>query len=428
MTTTLAKPKPAAGSTPREVLPLAETVRPSDVAGVADAIRSAGADRQPVYPLGGRTGLDFGLIPTRSGLGLDLTDLNRVVDYTPRDMTIVVESGMTVAALAAQLAAENQWLPIDVPRASEATLGGAIATNWNGSRRYGHGTWRDYLIGISAVDGRGTAFKAGGRVVKNVAGYDFCKLLTGSLGTLGVITQLVFKVTPRPAVETLLIAPCDDLQQAERALEALSRQAAWASVVDLLVGSAWSAVLDLPESAASAWLAIGVEGTAAEVTWMVDEIASGLRAVGVQGVQPQDDTQSALLRSVLTEFADHGPGEEVDESPLAIKAIVPPSATVDIIRMILAHDPRCAIQCHAGSGVVVARFAEFAAGDLTFALVGKLRPAAIQRGGSLIVLSSTLEGLSAPIVWGGRTTAHGIMEKVKRAFDPHQILNPGRTF
>ena len=104
-----------------------------------------------------------------------------------------------MADLATTLAAEGQCLPIDVPRASEATIGGAVATNWTGPRRYGHGTVRDYVIGIHAVDGPGAEFKAGGRVVKNVAGYDFCKLLIGSLGTLAVITQLASKSNRCPS-------------------------------------------------------------------------------------------------------------------------------------------------------------------------------------------------------------------------------------
>src|SRR4029079_12976461 len=128
---------------------------------------------------------------------LNLSSLAKIVDYTPRDMTILVEAGVRMADLAATLAAERQQLPIDVPRAADATIGGVIATNWCGPRRYGHGTIRDYVIGIHAVDGRGVAFKGGGRVVKNVAGYDFCKLLTGSLGTLGVITQVALKVKPQ---------------------------------------------------------------------------------------------------------------------------------------------------------------------------------------------------------------------------------------
>ena len=137
-------------------------------------------------------------------------------------MTILVEAGVRMADLAATLAAEGQQLPIDVPRASEATIGGVVATNWNGPRRYGHGTVRDYVIGIHAVDGRGVAFKGGGRVVKNVAGYDFCKLLTGSLGTLGVITQLAFKVKPQPECTAAVIADCANLSIAEKALDRLA--------------------------------------------------------------------------------------------------------------------------------------------------------------------------------------------------------------
>ena len=192
-------------------LPLTETITPSNQADVAAAVRVAYEEDQPLYPLGGQTALDYGFTPTRPGIGLDLTGLNRVVDYTPRDMTILVEAGIRMADLAALLAAENQQLPIDVPRAAEATLGGVVATNWTGPRRYGYGTIRDYVIGIHAVDGRGMAFKGGGRVVKNVAGYDFCKLLCGSLGTLAVITQLALKLKPIPETSATIVAACADL-------------------------------------------------------------------------------------------------------------------------------------------------------------------------------------------------------------------------
>ena len=107
------------------------------------------------------------------GLALSLARLNRVVDYPARDLTITVEAGITLAELDALLVTEGQWLPIEVPQPPRATLGGVVATAWSGPRRYGWGQVRDYVIGISAVDGRGLPFKGGGRVVKNVAGYDF---------------------------------------------------------------------------------------------------------------------------------------------------------------------------------------------------------------------------------------------------------------
>ena len=158
----------------------------------------------------------------RRASGLSLAGLNRVVDYPARDMTITVEAGITHGR-----AWPTCWPPSGngcrstCRTPTEATLGGVVATALSGPRRYGHGTMRDYVIGISAVDGRGMPFKAGGRVVKNVAGYDFCKLLTGSLGTLGVITQVTLKIKPRPEASALASATLRDLDTAERLLAAL---------------------------------------------------------------------------------------------------------------------------------------------------------------------------------------------------------------
>jgi glycolate oxidase FAD binding subunit len=123
-------------------------------------------------------------------------------------MTITVQAGMTVAQLQSTLAREKQRLPIDVPHAERATVGGIIATNMSGPRRYGWGTLRDYVIGISVVNDEGHEIKAGGRVVKNVAGYDLCKLFVGSMGTLGVITQVTFKLRPLAAEQALFAFPC----------------------------------------------------------------------------------------------------------------------------------------------------------------------------------------------------------------------------
>src|SRR4051812_5381416 len=187
---------------------------PADISTIAEFVRAQHAAGEPISIVGGRTALDYGKEP-QSAHTLDVSKYSRIVDYTPRDMTIVVEAGVRMADLAATLAAEGQHLPIDVPRADEATIGGVVATNWSGPRRYGHGTIRDYVIGIHAIDGRGTPFKGGGRVVKNVAGYDFCKLLTGSLGTLAVITQLALKVKPQSESAIVVVGKCTDLATVE---------------------------------------------------------------------------------------------------------------------------------------------------------------------------------------------------------------------
>ncbi|MBC7857148.1 MAG: FAD-binding oxidoreductase, partial [Pirellulaceae bacterium] len=185
-------------------LPIKTTISPANQAELAAALAEAYASGSAIYPIGGGTSLDFGLPAKTPGSGLSLAGLSRIVDYPARDMTVTVEAGVTMQTLSDLLATEGQRLPLGVPLADRATVGGVVATNWNGPRRYGCGTVRDYVIGISAVDGRGMPFKGGGRVVKNVAGYDLCKLLVGSLGTLGIITQVTLKLRPL-AEKTALI-------------------------------------------------------------------------------------------------------------------------------------------------------------------------------------------------------------------------------
>jgi glycolate dehydrogenase FAD-binding subunit len=408
-----------------ESLPLTETIGPSDQAGVVDAVRAAYEARMPVYPLGGQTSLDYGIAPTREGRGLDLSGLATIVDYTPRDMTILVEAGVRMADLSATLSAEGQQLPIDVPRAGEATIGGAVATNWTGPRRYGYGTLRDYVIGIYAVDGRGVAFKGGGRVVKNVAGYDFCKLLTGSLGTLGVITQIALKIKPQTEQSATIVAACPNWNATETMLQRLIQLAAPPVAIDLLVGGAWGDIAGgSPESIAT--LVVRVEGTAVEVAALRDNVQYELWTGGGSDVGVIPPAAADALWQRQLEFADRGAGPSRDEAALALKICVPPSGVTAMLAAVRKDVPDCTIQAHAGNGIIIARFAKFDSAEVGRVLVGKLRPAAIQLGGSVVIVSSKLEGLTPHVVWGGRTEAVTLMERIKRQFDPRDILNPGR--
>jgi glycolate oxidase FAD binding subunit len=415
-------PAPATPPTPESNCPTA----PADV---AEIVRAAHEASRALYPLGGGTALDYGNPPTGPGRHLDLTGLNKIVDYTPRDMTILVEAGVRMADLAATLAAEGQHLPIDVPRAGEATIGGVVATNWNGPRRYGHGTIRDYVIGIHAIDGRGVSFKGGGRVVKNVAGYDFCKLFTGSLGTLGVITQLALKVKPQPEQSTTIVATCPDLATADKMLSCLVDLPAPPAAIDLLIGPAWSDTICNPQSEIrnqTSAIVIRIEGTAPEIAWISDQLQNELGSSGGTSVVRLDDAEAEALWTRQIEFSDRGAGDTNDDSPLVVKIAVPPSAVTRIIAEILEADPDCNLQSHAGNGIIIARFKHFRHEDLTSMLVAELRPAAVRVGGSLTVVSSKLEGLTPHLRWGGRTEAIVLMERIKQKFDPKNILNPGR--
>ena len=221
---------------PNAFLPLTQTFEPTDESAAAAIVREAGESNTPVYPIGGATRLDYGAAPERPGVGLSLAQLNRVIDYPAADLTITAEAGVTLAELARILAERGQRLPIDVPQADRATVGGAAAVNAMGPRCCGYGAIRDYLLGLRAVDGRGVAFAAGGRVVKNAAGYNLCRLLAGSLGTLGVVTQVTLLVRPMP--ETSALAACDlrDLASAERLLAALNDSQTLPAAVELMTG------------------------------------------------------------------------------------------------------------------------------------------------------------------------------------------------
>jgi glycolate oxidase FAD binding subunit len=407
---------------------MSNTITPADQPALAATVREAFDAGTPIYPVGGGTSLGYGLAATRPGIELSLAKLNRVVDYPARDMTITVEAGITMSALAATLAAERQRLPIDVPQVDRATLGGVIATNSSGPLRYGHGTIRDYVIGISAVDGRGTPFKGGGRVVKNVAGYDFCKLLTGSLGTLGVITQVTLKVKPIPEQSALVACRVTDFEHAERLLAALATSRTTPAAIELVAGPAWRddpalepLVIDPEAQTRRAGgefdhLIVALEGTAAEVEWMkatlVDELQSRAECI-------PPPTPNAVWQR-LREFP-------ATEAALVLKANVPPSCTVEMIRLLRAAAPDCSIQAHAGNGIIIAHYPTFPAGGVSRILVGQLQPAAQNAGGNLIVLSATLTGeLTRQAVWGATAGAAMLMEAVKTQFDPKNLLNPGR--
>jgi glycolate oxidase FAD binding subunit len=391
---------------------------------LAEAVRSCFTQNTAVYPLGGETSLDFGLPGQREGIGLSLAGLNRVIDYPARDMTITVEAGVTMQTLAETLAAERQRLPIDAPQADRATIGGVVATNFNGPRRYGHGTVRDYVIGISAVDGAGMAFQGGGRVVKNVAGYDFCKLLTGSLGTLGVITQVTLKVKPLPEKTALVTTRLRDFDQAERLLAALVTSQTTPVAIELLAGPEWAdPALELGDGVSlgeDLALAVGFEGTRVEVDWQVQRLEQEWRELGVAQSAKLEDFAADTLWRRLTEFPAAAP------SPLVLQASLRPSAVTRFVALMRELDSAASLQAHAGNGVVLVRFAEFPPEGLTRTLIGRLQPAATAADGHIVILSNPGGAeMTHHSVWGG-PAPFWLMGEVKRKFDPRGILNPGR--
>jgi glycolate oxidase FAD binding subunit len=400
-------------------LPLVRTEQPTSVNDVAEIIRAAAAAGTPLYPLGGSSSLQYGLTVKEAGVGLSLANWQQVVDFPARDMTITVSAGMPFAKLAAELAKEGQQLPFDPPKAKYATVGGIVATNFNGPRKYGYGGIRDFVIGIEAVDGTGRIFHGGGRVVKNVAGYDFCKLLTGSLGTLGVITQLTFKVRPLSEKTALVAAGIRNESHLEQCLAALSQSATTPAAVEVLRGDAWAEVPVVKAFGQPLTLLVRVEGTAVEVDWMMAQLQNELNSAGCEQIETNLPDDS-LWQQVI-EFPDD------QSAPLVVKAQVSPSGVAPFLAEVNAVDPTASILAHAGHGAVFVKFSQFPEKGLLQMLVGQLQPAAKKHHGSVVVLSNPSGAEMTPqVCWSGAPAGLFLMNQIKKQFDPRNILNRGR--
>lgn len=394
-----------------------EVVHPRTVAEVCEAARRQAESGGAVYPQGGKTALDYGRPPARPGAALDLTGLNRVVDYPHADMTITVESGITVSALRAALAENRQRLLIDVPQPDQATIGGAQATAACGPRRFGQGRARDQIVGVSFVTAQGVEVKGGGRVVKNVAGYDFPKLLTGSLGTLGVITQMTLKVRPIPEASSLAWVSFPRAEPIERWLAGLNSSSTRPIALDALNPTAARAVAgSVGLENGDAWaLIVGFEDNADSVARQIDELG---RELGRRDFEVLRDAAAEPLWSALTEFQAEASAAFACVANLRASRAVP---------FLEGLDPeRWAAQAHAGNGVIHMR----TIGDWTEEKAGEavdgLRATAVRDGGNLIVARCPTAWKNRLRVWGEPRPDWALAEGIKRALDPAGIMNPGR--
>jgi len=205
------------GVLPREI------VRPSTADEVAQVLKAADLAGKAVAPIGGGTQLELGMPPSRLDLGIETTGLDKIVEYEPADLTVTVEAGMRFAELQRILGEQGQLLALDPPVDAGATIGGVIATNASGPLRFSSGTARDLVIGTRVANPDGTVTHAGGRVVKNVAGYDLNKLYIGSLGTLAILVELSFKLAPIPPAQATVAGNFEDAAAVRKLISAVVR-------------------------------------------------------------------------------------------------------------------------------------------------------------------------------------------------------------
>lgn len=383
---------------------------------------NARTERRALCPAGGRTALRYGGPSVRAPLFVGTGRLNRVIDYPARDMTITVEAGIRVEELQLLLGRERQRLAVDIAQAHRATLGGAIATNTSGPGRFGLGTFRDYVLGISAIDGQGRLFSAGGRVVKNVAGYDLCKLLIGSLGTLACITQVTLKLRPAPECRRLLWATFADLLAIDAVLERLTTSQTRPLAVEVLnAKAAWQLNAEAAQALPVEYpvLCLAFEGTERDTGWQVETARAEVAEFGPRDMAPIESEPSHALYGALVEY------QAASDDPLTFQATLPVSRVSEFLAV--ANESDSALQAHAGTGVVIGHLPDNCTdGPSAARLIGPLRKHAERHGGALVVLNCDAGWKQDVPVFGSPRGDASIMRGIKQALDPHDVWNPGK--
>jgi len=386
-----------------DVLPhmVIEPGNPEEVAGVLKIATGAGLQ---VIPRGGATKMDWGNPPRSGDLMLSTRRLNRVVEHAWGDMTATVEAGCTFQQLQQTLAGHGQRLALDPLWPDQATIGGILATNDSGPLRIRFGSLRDLVIGITLALPDGTLAKSGGKVVKNVAGYDLPKLATGSLGTLGVITQAIFRLHPVPRESRTLSFFNSDSETMNALVLAIQDCNMVPTGVQVRAGNSSTPEVDLR-----------FEGTAAGCEAQIEQtlrIASGARRI-----ESPADVWNA--RSELWSGAEPSVVCKFSLLPADIGTFL------DLIRKAseLLHLPWRLVAQAVGVGYL--RLEGTDTGALLNALQD-LRKKLETRGGSLVILRCPLEIKSKMDVWGSAGDALALMRSIKAQFDPAGLLNPGR--
>jgi glycolate oxidase FAD binding subunit len=339
---------------------------------LAHVLGDAAEARKVVVPVGGRRASGMGGVVERYDVELHTTGLDRVIEHSPADMVVSVEAGITLEAVQNELARSGQFLPIDPFNSPGHTIGGLLATGWSGPLRLRFGSARDFLIGIRVALPDGRLASAGGRVVKNVSGYDLMKLHYGAMGTLGVIVAASFKVFPKP-LHDVTVESRGAWPEVERALDLALAPVALELFSD---GRAVARFFGSPQA---------VKATAATLGW--------------------DECDASIW------------DEHARAAPARWARIAAPRARLrDVLESLPAKST-----WWASPGVGIAHWSFESAEELTAA-----RSAAEAAGGSLVLMAAPDDVKREAGAWGTAPETLEMMRRLKVAFDPDHVLNPGR--
>ena len=379
-------------------------VEPGSVDEISAVMKLAHGEGLAVCPRGGSTKTDLGSPPRSVDLVLDMGRMDEIIEHVPGDQVVRVQAGVKLETLQEKLAEADQMLALDPPERG-ATVGGVVAANASGPRRFRYGTVRDLIIGITVVLADGTVAKAGGKVVKNVAGYDLGKLFTGSLGTLGVIADCNFRLHPRPDSARTMAVEVDTPPAARDAAQAIVHSQVEATAIELH------------------W-----DGETKLVSVLLESIPGGIEAKEERArflLEPFGE-----VRTLTDEEGDNlGP---LDPPPagdaVAVKISAPPAELAAVLESVLDAAERRNVGArftgHAGTGVT---FAGLSGGEEALVeVVREVRDIWTRRGGSVVVRSAPTSFKEKLDVWGPAGDYGGLLRRVKEKFDPGYAMNPGR--
>lgn len=415
-------------------------VRPANSAEVVELVRFAASDGLALVASGSRSKMTMGMPPARYDIAVDLRNMQEIAHFDAGDLTLSVDAGMPLRTLEKILSEKQQFLPLAVPCYETSTVGGAVVSGIDSQLRQQYGSARDFLIGAEFVDGKGNLCRSGGRVVKNVSGYDLHKLLVGSLGTLGVVTRLNFRTFPLPHAFGVFAASFADFDKALASLSFLKAKALPLANVELLSPETVSLVGQLLDKAnqtmplgsdLSQWhMYISYEGSDVLVERISRELQTMARETNsIEGCVLPGNLE-AHLSGVLREAFDWLRWAAPSVAIFRISLPQIDSRDIQNLQTIVSVSGlRASLLIRATGTVYLTVLAEQELLSSIDALskVAEEVFAAIDRARGSAVLLHAPQTLKQRInVWGARPRNFFMMERVKHAFDPSDIFSPGR--
>jgi glycolate oxidase FAD binding subunit len=399
---------------------------PQTIGELSKAIALASEHRLRVLPCGSATKLDWGGLVSRADLVISTAKLNRVVEHCVGDLTVTVEAGVKCQDLQAVLAKEGQFLAIDPPYRTNATIGGLLATGSAGSLRHRYNSVRDMCLGIEFVRADGEVVKAGGRVVKNVAGYDLMKLLTGSYGTLGIASRITFRLYPLPEY-TQIVVITGIAEAIAQAQQKISTSVLTPTACDLLSATA-IADLGLGEGIGLVLQFASLKASVIEQCNRIALLAKELN-LEVQMLGAAEEFWELLEIMFWQDELRNSDQTEVD-APVVCKLGILPSTSVSFLQECeqIFDEQSYYLQIHAGSGLGVLRLEHVQDLNAIANQIAKVRSIAESHSGFLTILEAPHELKFKANVWGHTGNANDVMNKIRQQFDARGLLSPDRMF